>query len=267
MSFLRRNAFLSINARFFVKDKQHRNMLGRLILFDRVSKWKHFSDISSLNVFDRKAKRKHRDWCASVEDGHVYDYIKDVIGDRVADRVYDINRKFSVVVELGCGKGHITKHLTPENVEIIYQCDFSSKMLEETKVSEDIPSFKLIVDEENLPFADNSVELFISSLNFHWINDLPGVFEQIHRALKPDGALIASMFGGDTLYELRSSLQLAETEREGGFSPHISPFARIRDVGDLLTRAGYNMLTIDTDEIKVNYPTMFELLEDLRGNF
>ena len=29
------------------------------------------------------------------------------------------------------------------------------------------------------------------------------------------------MFGGDTLVELRVSLQLAELEREGGFSPHI----------------------------------------------
>ncbi|GBM67692.1 Arginine-hydroxylase NDUFAF5, mitochondrial [Araneus ventricosus] len=221
-----------------------------------------------------------RDWSASLHGSHIYDYIKDEIGDRVADRVYDITRKFSTAVELGCGKGHITKHLTAENVEMIYQCDISSKMLEKTKISEDIPTFKMIVDEEYLPFADNSVDLIISSLNFHWINDLPSVFEQIHRALKPDGVLIASMFGGDSLFELRSSFQLAETEREGGFSPHISPFARIRDIGDLLTRAGYTMLTIyilmklhhcffsfktDTDEIKVNYPTMFELLEDLRG--
>lgn len=38
---------------------------------------------------------------------------------------------------------------------------------------------------------------------------------QIMDVLKPDGVLIASMFGSDTLFELRSSLQLAETEREG----------------------------------------------------
>ncbi|GFS96746.1 arginine-hydroxylase NDUFAF5, mitochondrial [Nephila pilipes] len=205
-------------------------------------------------------------------------------------------KKFCVAVELGCGKGHITRHLSSENIEMIYQCDSSPKMLEKSKISEDIQTFKMIVDEEYLPFAENSVDVFVSSLNFHWINDLPSVFEQIQRALKPDGVLIASMFGGETLFELRSSLQLAETEREGGFSPHISPFARIRDIGDLLTRAGYTMLTIvalciqyydnllslmrkfcdltklpflfcktDTDEIKVNYPTMFELLEDLRG--
>lgn len=38
---------------------------------------------------------------------------------------------------------------------------------------------------------------------------------QVHNCLKNDGCFMGSMFGGDTLYELRVSLQLAETEREG----------------------------------------------------
>lgn len=76
---------------------------------------------------------------------------------------------------------------------------------------------------------------------------------------------MAAVFGGDTLYELRSSLQLAELERKGGLSPHISPFTEIRDIGSLLTRAGFTMLTIDTDEIVVTYPSMFELMWDLKG--
>ena len=33
--------------------------------------------------------------------------------------------------------------------------------------------------------------------------------------LKDDGAFIGAIFGGETLYELRGALQLAETEREG----------------------------------------------------
>nr|XP_033795695.1 arginine-hydroxylase NDUFAF5, mitochondrial isoform X4 [Geotrypetes seraphini]XP_033795696.1 arginine-hydroxylase NDUFAF5, mitochondrial isoform X4 [Geotrypetes seraphini] len=73
------------------------------------------------------------------------------------------------------------------------------------------------------------------------------------------------MLGGETLYELRCSLQLAEQEREGGFSPHVSPFTAVTDLGNLLGRAGFNMLTVDTDEIQVNYPGMFEVMEDLKG--
>ena len=58
----------------------------------------------------------------------------------------------------------------------------------------------------------------------------------------------------------RSSLQLAETEREGGLSPHISPMTGTQDMSNLMGRAGFTMLTVDTDEVKVAYPSMWELL-------
>lgn len=50
-----------------------------------------------------------------------------------------------------------------------------------------------------------------------------GVLVQIKEALQPDGVFLGALFGGDTLFELRTALQLAEMEREGGISPHISP--------------------------------------------
>jgi NADH dehydrogenase [ubiquinone] 1 alpha subcomplex assembly factor 5 len=68
------------------------------------------------------------------------------------------------------------------------------------------------------------------------------------------------MFASDTLFELRVSLQLAETEREGvrnqrffqsnlslffkGFSPHVSPFVEPPDIGSLLQRIGFNIVTL-----------------------
>lgn len=114
-------------------------------------------------------------------------------------------------------------------------------------------------------FESGSMDLIISCLSLHWVNDLPNAFKKILESLKEDGVFLASVFGGDTLYELRSSFQLAELERRGGLSPHISPFTEVRDIGNLLTRAGFCMLTIDTDEIVVNYPSIFELMWDLKG--
>lgn len=52
------------------------------------------------------------------------------------------------------------------------------------------------------------------------------------------------MVGGESLYELRCSLQLAEMERVGGFSPRVSPYASITDLGNLLGQAGFSMLTL-----------------------
>jgi NADH dehydrogenase [ubiquinone] 1 alpha subcomplex assembly factor 5 len=60
-------------------------------------------------------------------------------------------------------------------------------------------------------------------------------------------------------------LQLAELERDGGIAPHISPFTDIKDIGALLTNAGFAMLTIDTEELIIGYPSIFELMNDLKG--
>lgn len=105
----------------------------------------------------------------------------------------------------------------------------------------------------------------VSNLALHWFNDLPGIFKSINDCLKPDGVFLASLFGGETLFELRSALHLAEQERRGGLSPHLSPFTKIRDIGSLLNRAGFTMLTIDTDEMTIGFPSMFELMHDLKA--
>ncbi|XP_075781767.1 arginine-hydroxylase NDUFAF5, mitochondrial isoform X2 [Pelodiscus sinensis] len=151
-----------------------------------------------------------------------------------------------------------------EIVEKLIQMDVAENALKNTTESE-IPTFSVIADEEFLPFKEDTFDLVVSSLSLHWVNDLPGAFREIHQVLKPNGVFIGAMFGGETLYELRCSLQLAELEREGGFAPHISPFTAVTDLGHLLGRAGFNTLTVDTDEIQVNYPGMFEIMEDLQG--
>ena len=66
--------------------------------------------------------------------------------------------------------------------------------------------------------------------------------------------------------KLRGSLQLAELEREGGFASHVSPFVQAQDLGSLLNRSGFNMLTLDTDEITIRVPTIMQLLRDLKGS-
>jgi NADH dehydrogenase [ubiquinone] 1 alpha subcomplex assembly factor 5 len=57
----------------------------------------------------------------------------------------------------------------------------------------------------------------------HWVGDIVGAFTQIRHLLKPDGVFIGAVFGGDTLFELRTSLQLAEQERRGGIANRVSP--------------------------------------------
>ena len=120
-------------------------------------------------------------------------------------------------------------------------------------------------NDELLPYDAESFDAVLSSLSLHWINDLPSVLAQINRILKPDAPLLSAMLGGDTLFELRTALQLASQDRRGGISPHVSPLADVRDMGGLLTKAGFKMLTVDVDDVSVDYPTMFALMMDLQA--
>jgi len=222
------------------------------------------SSVNVMNIFDRKAKRHQRNVAAKMQDHHVYDYLKDEVASRVVDRLCDIARCFPVALDLGCGKGHISKYLTKDNVELLYQSDMSQGMLDRC-TEQEVPTVTLVADEEDLPFEDCKFDAVLSSLSLHWVNDLPGVLRKVMSCLKEDGVFLGAMFGGDTLFELRTALQVAETEVEGGFAPHISPFAQMTDCGNLLTGAGFSLTTVDFDEITVDYPSITQLMKDLKG--
>ncbi|KAK0081825.1 hypothetical protein PV325_011507 [Microctonus aethiopoides] len=220
---------------------------------------------SIMNVFDRQAKLRQKERAAADPDVKLYDYIKDEIGYRLADRIFDIKREFKCALDLGCGRGHLAKHVLGDNVKNLIMADMCSAYIDQAQLPEQVNVEKKVLDEESFSLDENSLDLVISCLSLHWVNDLPGCFNKIIASLKNDGVFMAAIFGGETLYELRSSLQLADLERDGGISPHISPFTQIRDIGSLMNRAGFTMLTIDCDELVIGYPSMFQLMWDLKG--
>jgi len=249
------------------------NVLRKLILNENIKlSTKKLTTLTNTNestlmtVFDRRAKCIQKQRAAIAEDSSVYEYIKDEVGYRLSDRLFDIKRQFNLVVDLGCGYGHVSKHISIDNVKELIMCDVCQEILDKSQDPEpEVKVSKMIVDEEKLPFKNDSIDLLISCLNLHWVNNLPSTFLQIKNCLKSDGVFLGAMFAGDTLYELRSSLQLAGIERDGGVTPRISPFVRLRDVGALMQNAGFSMLTLDTDELIIRYPSMFELMADLKG--
>lgn len=173
----------------------------------------------------------------------------------LADRLEAIPRNFERTLALG-GGGLFS-------AELAQRPGLRARMPHVLEV--DIGGGAVEIDPENLPFGDSVFNLVVSPLTLHWVNDLPGALIQIRRALKPDGLMLASLFGGETLNELRISLIEAESELTGGAGPRVSPFADLQDIAGLLQRAGFALPAADRDITTVRYREPMRLLADLRA--
>ena len=208
---------------------------------------------SDIAVFDRNAVRLHRDRAA--RDFAAHDFLFREVAERLADRLDGIKRMFPRAADIGCRNGFAKSFFVGRaGIETLIGLDPS-------------PAFRpdVVADEEFLPLADHSLDLAISCLALHWVNDLPGALIQIRRALKPDGLFLAAMLGGDTLSELRGALMESELAEEGGVSPRASPLAALSDAAGLLQRAGFALPVADSETITVTYDDAFALMRDLRG--
>lgn len=128
-----------------------------------------------------------------------------------------------------------------------------------------LPDARIVADDAVISLDRGAHDLVIHALSLHWAADPVGQLVQARHALKPDGLFLGSLFGGQTLHELRSALAEAEVRLTDGLSPRILPMAEIRDLGGLLQRAGLALPVADSVSLKVTYADPLALMRDLRA--
>ncbi len=209
-------------------------------------------------IFDRALVRTRRDRAAASFAEHAFLY--DEVCQRLTERLELMQRTFSRTLVLGARTGGMAGKLAGRfGIETLVQAESSLPMARQAG------PLAVAADEEFLPFADASLDLVVSPLSLHTTNDLPGALAQIRRVLKPDGLLLAGLFGLGTLAPLRDAFLEAEAALGHGSSPHVAPFTDVRDGGALLQRAGFALPVADAEPITVTYQNPMRLLSDLRG--
>lgn len=210
-----------------------------------------------IQIFDRRALRRNRARAAALGDSADFLFVESA--ERLADRLADVNRRFPRALDLGCRNGQLGQALRGRaGIEWMVAADPSPGFARLA------PAPRLAAESEALPFAPHSFDAVFSNLALHWTNDLPGALLQLRQMLRPDGLLLAALFGGDTLHELRQAWLEAESEMENGASPRVSLFADPRDLAGLLQRAGFALPVVDSDRIEVTYSDALKLMQDLR---
>lgn len=95
------------------------------------------------------------------------------------------------------------------------------------------------------------------------VNDLPGALIHLRSALTPNGLVIASFIGGQSLPALRAAMLAAEPDRPAA---RLHPMVDPRAAPQLLQRAGWKDPVIDSYTLTVRYPNLDRLIADLRDS-
>jgi len=170
-------------------------------------------------------------------------------------------------VDLGCGTGHAFDALaTRFPAADVVGIDIAPAMLARARGRTrwwrralGAPQPALVcADAERLPLASASVDLVFSNLALQWCEP-SRVFAEAARALAPEGLLLFSTFGPDTLRELRAAF----AEADG--APHVNRFVDMHDLGDALVHAGFADPVMEAERITVEYDSVLAVARDLKA--
>ncbi len=184
------------------------------------------------------------------------------VEDRLLERMIYVERAPQRVLDVGAGPGRAAALLRKrfKDAEVI-ALDLALPMLREARRAggwfRRLPV--VCADACALPLPEASIDVLFSSLCIQWIDDLPALFAEFRRVLRPGGFLALATFGTGTLVELRAAW--AEVDR----TPHVSGFVDVMQLGDAMLAAGFRDPVLDADRFTLTYREASGLMRDLKA--
>jgi len=188
------------------------------------------------------------------------------VGQRLLERLDLIKLQPQRIIDIGAGTGELSSALGKryKGCEVV-TLDLAPNMLKQARKRQGMMD-KLFGkqrficgDAEQLPLADNSVDMVFSNFAIQWCADLDQAFGEFQRILKPGGLLLFTTFGPDTLKELRQAWRAVDNDI------HVNSFIDMHDIGDALLRARLADPVMDTEHLTLTYPDGMGVMRDLKA--
>ena len=201
--------------------------------------------------------------------------LQKIVAERVDERLALTALKPSVIVDVGAGTGLLTERVIQRYPQAqVLAIDLSLEMLKQAKTRLKKPKINWLLpsvwqidgattinaDAYALPLKESSVDLLVSNLMLQWCDDLDSVFTEFRRVLKPEGLIMFTTFGPDTLKELKQAWAVAD-----GVDAHVNQFVDMHDIGDALIRNGFGQPVMDVEHFTLTYDKPMGVLKDLKA--
>ena len=183
------------------------------------------------------------------------------IGARMLERLDYVRLAPRRVLDAGSGPARDARALAKRYRKAdVLALDFSQPMLHagrpRLRFFERRRPKPVCADLTRLPLAGATIGLVWSNMVLHWAADPLAALREFHRVLAPEGLLMFSSLGPDTLTELRSAAGAAR----------VHTFADMHDLGDMLVAAGFAEPVMDMERVTMVYADGEALLADLRAS-
>ncbi len=209
-------------------------------------------------ALDKRRVRRSFDRAAQTYDKTAV--LQKQIADEMISRLDFMKIQPATVVDVGCGTGYALRRLQKRYPQAtVMGLDVAPLMLHRARRrARWFRSQPLIAgDAEHIPLRDRSVDMIFCNVTLQWC-DLDSALAEFSRVLIPDGLLMFSTFGPDTLKEVR----LAWRQVDDGI--HVHTFVDMHDIGDAMTRHQFQNPVVDADQAELTYGGVDDLLRDLK---
>lgn len=189
--------------------------------------------------------------------------LQGAVVERLVERMDLFRIDPAVILDVGCGSGNGMRRLRRRYPRArVLGLDLALEMLRVARRGwrwlRARESY-LCGDAESLPLATASVDLVFSSMVLQWCPSLEAACAEFRRVLRPEGLLLFSTLGPDTLTELRQSWAAVDRDT------HVNDFLDMHDVGDALVRAGLSSPVMDMERLTLTYPDPYAVMRDLKA--
>ena len=182
------------------------------------------------------------------------------IADRLLDRLPLMRFTPEVVLDIGAKDGYATQHLTQHYPEAeVHAVESNGLWFEQYNPVFNHQHIHTHVGQNDaLPMANESVDCIVSNLTLSWSNDFQACLQDWQRVLKPEGLILFSCLGVDTLQEYRQAMQ------QIGIDTAVHGFTDMHWVGDSLLSQGFVDPVMHMETLTVHYRSIDALCRDLR---